>query len=194
MNKAKKNVLILCMLLMCLVSGVEAATVKVVSLDDFSTAEPKPSFKVQLVETKELKDGTIVEAGTIVAGSVIKIQNANRGKRDAYFEILPASVTYQDKTTYITNPNCKMKVVEYSPKDPQEIVESAAKGAVGFIFKGASQGISFVQGVAQAQEGERMKSGLTKMYKDSPLSYIEYGSELNIKTGDILMLKIKTLR
>ncbi len=169
----------------------QAKSIRVISLEDFSTASPSDTYKVQIIEREELKDGTVLEAGTILIGDVIKVENAKRGKRDAYFEFIPTSYISNMTTQKIEDTKYYAKVVGYAPIDKQAIAESAAKSAVGFFFKGVSQGISFVQGVAQAEDGSRIKSGLVKIYKDSPLTYIEEGSELNVKPGDLIVLIFK---
>ncbi len=189
----KKILLILTCLFFFIGNAANAKSVRVIALEDFSTLNPSETYKVQLLEKEELKDGTIFEAGTIINGQVIKIKNAKRGKRNAYFEFVPTSYTYNHETKTINTPQYYAKVVGYAPVDTKKIVESAAKSTVGFFFKGASQGISFIQGVAQADEGERIKSGFTQMYLDSPLTYIEEGAELEVNIGDLIVLIFKRL-
>lgn len=189
----KKIILLVICFIFFLGTTAQAKSIRVISLEDFSTASPSDIYKVQVLEREELKDGTIVEAGTIITGEVVKVKNASRGKRNGYFEFIPISYTYDKVTHKIENPRYYAKVVGYAPMDKKEIVESAARGAVGFFFKGASQGISFVQGVAQAEDGSRIKSGLVQMYKDSPLTYIEEGKELQVKPGDLIVLILKKI-
>lgn len=188
-----KKILLLITLL-CISSTANAKTIRAVSLEEFSTIDPSPTYKVQIIEREEFKDGTVYEAGTIISGEVVKVKNATRGKRNGYFEFVPTDLTFNHKTNKIENPNMIAKAVGYAPIDTKDLVEKAALGAVGLMFKGASQGISFVQGIADAEDGNRLKSGFVNVYKNSPLTYIEEGSELNIKAGDLIVLKFKTLK
>ena len=190
----KKLLLILGCFMFFLGTSAHAKAFRVISLDNFSTENPSDSYRVQFLQSEHLKDGTVIEAGTILTGQVIKVKNAKIGKRNGYFEFIPTSYTYNHKTKEITDPKYYAKVVGYAPVDTKEIVETAAKGAVGFLFKGASQGISFVQGVANAEDGERLKSGLVKVYEDSPLAYIEEGSELQVNTGDLIVIILKKIK
>ncbi len=187
----KKFLLLLFSLIFMQNAQAFAVSVKAVSLDNFSTSDPKTSFCVQVLESKELQQDYLLRTGTIITGHITNIEHAKRGKRNAYFDFIPTAVTYQTKTNQISKPNYILRVVGYAPVDKKEMIESVAKGAAGFIVAGASQGISFVQGATQAEDGSRLKSGFVKMYKDSPLSYIEEGQELNVSKGDLLIIKFK---
>lgn len=190
----KKLLLIFASIIFFISSSAQAKSIRVISLEKFSTANPSPTYKVQVIEKEIFKDGTILEPGAIISGEVVKVKNAQRGKRNGYFVFLPTEIIMNNKTYKIRNPHISAKVVGYSPINPSNLIETAAKGAVGLIFKGASQGISFAQGVAQAENGNRLKSGFVNLYKDSPLAYIEEGAELNINAGDLIVLKFKHLK
>lgn len=190
----KKILFIFAFILFFLTSSVQAKTIKVISMSDFSTKNPLPTYEVKTLQLECFKDGTIIEEGTVISGQVVKVQSAQRGKRDGYFEFVPSSITYNGETKIIRNPISVARVIGYEPIEPQELVVSVAKKAAGFAVKGATQGISFVEGLVQAEDGERLKSGFMKVYKDSPLAYIEVGDELNVKAGDVLVLKFKKLK
>lgn len=177
-----------------LTSSVYAETIKVISLEKFSTENPSPTYTVKTVEREEFKNGTVIEAGTIISGKVIRVQQPQRGKRNGYFVFLPTSATYEGTTRTTEKPMVAAKVVGYRPIEPQKAAIYVARKATNLFFKGASIGIAFVEGVAQAEEGEKIKTGLVSAYKDSPLSYIEVGSDLNVEVGDMLILKFKKIR
>jgi hypothetical protein len=174
-------------------TAVLAETIKVEAMEDFSTATPSTNFRVKILDQCTLPGGTILCAGSILLGQVSDVEHAKRLKQDGYFEFVPTEVTIDGNVQKIENPTVILKVADYVPLNPKQIAGNVAKTAAGYAVKGATQGISFVQGVVQAQNGDRLKSGLTKVYKDSPLSYIEQGSELSVKVGDILILVVKEI-
>lgn len=171
----------------------KATTIKVVALENFSTEFPLESFNVQTIETERFKNGIVLEEGTILAGKVTKIEKPKRGRRDARFEFVPTHISYNGKTKTLKEPMFVAQVIGYTPIDTEKLVISAAKTTAGFFVKGISQGISFTQGLVEAEEGERLKSGFVRMYKDSPLSFIDVGDELKIDIGDVLLLKLRKI-
>ena len=185
-----KKFLIFLSVMLLLTSFAEAKSIKVLSLQNYSTENPSDTYKIQILENINDED-IFFQAGTVITGRVIKIQHAERLKRNAYFEFIPTSVAYDGESKSVINPDFTAKVIGYTPMSPTTLVFNVSKKTAGFFFKGVTQGISFVEGVATASEGERIKSGFVKMYKDSPLSYIEVGSELKVETGDVLLLKFK---
>lgn len=187
-----KKILLLIFTIFLFSSSVQAKTLKAEALDNFSPAYHKEVFRVKVIETQEIKKGLFIDDGTIICGQIITIKGPQRGKRDGYIEFIPIKVTYGNMN--IETPEFIARVTGYEPIDPQRLIINISKKAVGLIFHGATQGISFIEGAAKAKEGQRLKSGLFKIYKDSPLSYIEVGDELNVKTGDILTLKLKKNR
>lgn len=171
-----------------------AETIKAIALEDYSTAYPKKTFAIQLLETHIREDGTVINAATIVKTQVIKLKSPTRGKRDAYFEVVPVSYLYNKIETPVTNPVFKARVVESAPLDAKEAAKAIGKSAAGLLVKGASQGISLVEGMVNAEEGNRISSGLVQVYKDSPLAYVEKGQELEIHRGEAVTLKIYDLK
>lgn len=175
-------------------SAAYSQTTRVESLQNFSTKVPATVFKVKTLEDIELENSAILREGAIITGSVVHVSPAKRGKRNAYFEFVPTSVSTEKGTFLITTPRNIAKVVGYAPIDPDQIIGNVAKTAAGFILTGASQGISFIQGASEAKEGSKIKSGFAKVYKDSPLSYIEEGNDLLVKPGDVLTVKFKKIK
>lgn len=179
----------------CLISGrAYAKNVEAISLDVYSTLNPHSTYRVQLTESKEVVKGVYLPAGTIIIGEVINIKPPQRGKRDAYFEIIPNKIIYANEVTKIDNPTYYAKVIDYKPVKPKEVAVKAARTGAGLLVKGLTQGISFVQGATEADEGTRIKSGFQRMYEDSPLSYIEAGDEMLLQVGDMLTLKFKKMK
>lgn len=187
----KRIPLIFVFIIFLLTSSVQAKTFKVVALESFSTEYPQSTFNVQLTQQEILGRDLIFEEGTIISGKVIKVSKPKRGKRNAYFEFIPTIITFDGKSEKIIHSKLSAKVVGYRPINPEKIVIYAAKKATNLIFMGASVGISFAEGATQAKDGERIRDGIIKAYKDSPLSFIETGSELDIDAGDVIILKLK---
>lgn len=172
----------------------QAETIQAISLEGFSTESPKKSYSVQTIENVTFKDGHTIQQGTIINGNIIKVKHASRGKRNAYFEFVPTSYRFENEVTGIRNPSYKARVIDYAPLDPKSATLMLGKSAVGFFIPGATQGISFIQGVADAEDGDRLKSGFVQVYKDSPLSYVETGSEIKINPGDKVFIKTSAIK
>lgn len=190
----KKFLLVFVLISFLMPQSVQAKTIKVISLQNFSTAFPLEFYNVETLEEINLGNGIILQPGTIVAGKVIKIDKPKRGKINARFEFVPALISYKGAVQKIENPNYTAEIIGYRKIDPEQAAIYVAKKATNFIFLGASLGVSFVQGAMdEAREGERVKSGLIQVYKDTPLSFVEVGSDLNIETGDALKLKLKRI-
>lgn len=187
----KKILLTLACILFLTTSSAQAKTFKVVSLQCFSTNFPLETFNIETLQRMNLGHGIIIEPGTVVAGKVVKIIKPRRGKRNAYFEFVPVAMRYNGVITRIEHPYITADIVGYRTIDPKDAAVYAAKKATNLIFIGASVGVSFVEGSIKAEEGDRLKSGLKQTYKDTPLSLIEPGSELNIEVGDTLKFKIR---
>lgn len=190
----KKIFLTFTLTLFLLTSSVQAKTFKVVALESFSTEYPQQTFNVQVRQQEVFSKDLVIEEGTIISGRVVKISKPKRGKRNAYFIFVPTILTYEGKTENLEHLKLSAKVVGYRPVNPEKVVIYAAKKAADLAFKGASLGLSFAEGATQAKDGERIKSGIIKAYQDSPLSFIETGSELDIDTGDTLILKLKKVK
>lgn len=191
----KKFLVIIAFILLSPGSSVQAETVRVRALEKFSTERPSDTFRAEVIETEIFENGFILHQGSVISGKVVYVAPPKRGKRDAYFEFLPTSLTYEGITKTAKKPMAIAKVAAYSPVDTKKLVGKAVKTAANLFVKGVSLGISFAQGVAQADDGEnRFVSGVEKTYKDSPLSYIEVGDELNIDVGDELVLIIQKIR
>lgn len=191
----KKFLFVIVFILLFMGTNVQAETVRVRALEKFSTTNPSDTFTAEVVETEVFKNGFVLYSGSLISGKVVYVAPPKRGKRDAYFEFLPTSFTYKGVTKTTKRPMAIARVVAYSPIDTKKLAGKAVKTAASLFVKGASLGISFVQGVAQADEGEnRIVSGVERTYKDSPLSYVEVGDELNIDLGDELVLIVKKIR
>lgn len=196
----KKVLLILIILFFA--SGVQAKNLRVLSLKSFSTAQPSPTFEVQTIHKECLTQGIILEPGTIISGSVLRVEPPKVGKRNGYFEFIPTEFTYNGQCERLDHANVIARVLGYNPVKPSDLALNVTKNAASFFFKSVNgfikgaitSAIDFADGAIQAQDGQRLQSGMTKAYNDSLFSYIKPGEELIISTGDILTLKIKTIR
>lgn len=189
-----KKILIFLFIILYFASSVQAKTIKVISLKHFSTEFPSPTFQVQTIQKETITRGFTLEAGTIISGIVLKSESPKLGSRDGYFEFIPTTITSQGATYNITHATITAKVLGYKPVDPQKLIVNIAQKTANILLKGAITGLDFAQGAIEAQDGQRIKSGTMRAYKNSFLSYIEAGDALDIKRGDLIILKIKTAR
>lgn len=187
----KRFLLVIVFILFTMNSGVQAKTIKVVSLEHFSTEFPSEIYNVQTLEKIKLGKELTLERGTIIAGRVVKVESPKIFSRNAYFEFIPTLISYNGVLQKIENPKYVARIVGYRSIDAERAAICGAKMATNFLTMGASMGISFIQGLTEAEEGYRFKSGIMRTYKDSPLSFVGVGSELDIEVGDALKFKLK---
>ena len=84
-----------------------------------------------------------------------------------------------------------LSVEEIKKTPPKKIAKKAVSTVGNFFVAGFSYGVSFVDGVKQNKEDNRLKSGVKQVYDDSFLSYVEYGHEVEIKEGQEFYLVVK---
>lgn len=190
----KRVLLIFVFIFFLLSQGVQARTVKAMSIDAFSTAYPGQTYSVELLTNEKFKDGIVLEAGTILTGNVIQIQRPKYCKRNGNFEFVITSITYKGETQQIKHRSIVIQIVGYRPVDPVGVATYVGIRATNLLFMGASEGIAFVQGFTEGEDESRYKSGLIRMYKESPLAWVETGKDLDIHKGDLVKLKFKNIR
>ncbi|MGN0192445.1 MAG: hypothetical protein ACI4CY_02830 [Candidatus Gastranaerophilaceae bacterium] len=159
----------------------------------FSTAAPKKEFSVKLTESLLTNDEREFKEGTVIRGTVIKINNPTRGKRNATFEFVPCYYTYDGVTNEISNKDFSMKVKPYTKPDAKQTAMQVAETGAGVVANHfvpfLSQGLSFAKGIrTKANDDNRFKSGVIQVYKDSPVSYVEKGSHIKIRANDYVKL------
>lgn len=171
-----------------------AKSVKVQAVTEFNSLRPAATMKVITLERAEFKNGLVFEDGTLLNGEIIDVKQPKRAKLNASFKFKPVSYTYLGKTHKIEDPEFIAKYAEYKELDKAGLATSAATTAGGMLFHIPllSQGVSFVKGIWKNPENNRLKSGVVQVYKDSPLSYIEEGKDIEIKEDTMFILKFKS--
>lgn len=162
------------------------------SLENFSFIKEGSPVTLKILEGNEFKNGIIFEKGTVLNAKAAKMVDPKRGKRNGYLIIDPVSYTIPStgETRKIDDEYWVANVYGYKPFDVKNAVIGAGLFAGGMFVKGLGQVYYFGKGIIKPEDGEnRLKSGVKSVYKNSPLAYIEEGEELNIKTGDVLLLK-----
>lgn len=166
------------------------------AMDNFSTKSPEKSFQVMLIEDATL-NGVYMIKGDLLNCTLQKITDPTRAKRDAKIFFNLESYT-DNKGTHEITPKMTAKYaktilsVEEAKKIPPKTVAKKTVSTVGnFFVQGFSYGVSFVDGVKENEENNRLKSGAKQVYKDSFLSYVEFGHEVEIQEGDEFYLIVK---
>lgn len=179
--------------LMFLMSPAFAASKTVVQcLNSFSTNNPSAYFSAKVLKEMEYKNGIYLKENSIIRAKVVKVVEAKRAKRDAYFVVKPLSYTDPTvgKTYNIQNLPVEAKVVGYKPFDAKETAKKAGIGVANFFVQGFSTVYHFGDGFIHPTSGKgRFKSGVQNAYDNSILSYIEEGNALKVNSGDSLALK-----
>lgn len=171
-----------------------AQSVKVSALTEFNSLRPAKTMKVITLQKAEFNNGLIFEDGTVINGEIIDVKQPKRGKLNASFKFKPTSYTYNGKTIKIEDEEFIAKYSEYKELDKAGLATSAATTAGSMIFHIPllSEGVSFVKGFWKNPENNRLKSAGIQVYKDSPLSYIEEGKDIEIKENTMFILKFKS--
>lgn len=193
----KKLVLTL-ICLFCQFSICNAANyLKVTAMEDFDTASPKETFNVQLREDGFLGQYSL-GVNSILHCQVLQIVDPKRGKCDASFFIKPLTFTENGQVKTIEEEMYgKYTTVVLSKEEIKKLpygkmVKNGALMVGSYFVKGLSIGVSFVEGFAKNEKDNRFKSGVANAYEESPISLVEKGDELEIKTGDDFYFVFKT--
>lgn len=188
------------MLLFFTAIAVQAETVTGIAYFPFSTEKPTTTFCVKLNQPVALSETVDAKENDYLYGNVVKVVDGQRGKRMGYFEFNPTYLANgHGLEQTLTDKTLRVKVSFYKPFDPKaaakNLAENGAETAASMILKipMLSQGVSFIKGVANPDEesSNRITSGFKKVYKDSPLSYMEKGEPLIIQKGQEVKLNFK---
>lgn len=194
----KNKLLLLILSLFIALSGVRAETSKVhvTMVGEFDTANPSQKLDVRVIEGSIL-GSHVLKTGDIIHCNVVKVTDPKRGKRSATFAVCPTSITSNDETIPI-NENYYGKYAariisteELKNVDKVEVGKKAVLTVGNHFVKGLKTGVTLAEGMIENEDGNRIKSGVKKVYKDSPLSYIEKGQELDLESGDTFYLIFK---
>ncbi len=188
----KKIILSIGLAVFLCVSPAWAERLHVQSLSSFSTLEPPQYMVFKALNAIELSSDVKLWGGYVVKAKISEIIPPKRLKRDASFRIIPVAYIDLDGNEYSINEEF---VGKYSPKfelDKGELAKNAALSVGNYFFKGLSLGYHAVEGVVKNEEGNRAKSSVVSVYKNSPLSYVENGEQLEIKDGDLFSFTFKT--
>lgn len=164
-----------------------AKTVGVESLSEFSTANPPKSISVKLVESLELTNGVMLNAGDEIQGELVDVKSPKRLKRDAGFSFKPKS--YIDTEGKMYNIENDIIASYTEPVDKGNLAKNAALGVGSFFVKGLSLGYAAVEGAVKNDEDNRLKSSAVSVYESSPLSYVNKGEDIKIEKSQIFYLK-----
>ena len=190
--------ILLTLICLCQISACFAANyLKVTAMEDFSTDSPKKTFNVRLRE-----EGTLgkyeLPTNSILHCQVLQVVDPKRGKRNAVFFVKPLTYTQGNQTLKIQEEMYgKYTTVVLSKEEIKKLpygkmIKNGALMVGSYFVKGLSIGVAFVEGVAKNEQDNRLKSGVTNAYEESPISLVEKGEQLDIKTGDDFYFVFKT--
>ena len=185
----KRFLLTIICILMQITSVYAASQLHVVSMQEFKTDKPTSEIKVQVIDNATVGKYNF-QTDTILNCKVLHIVAPKRGKRNATFFVQPISYIEDSKKIDIMEEmygkysKFVLSKEELKKIPPFTVMKKAALMVGNFFVKGISIAYSFAEGVIKNENNNRIKSGVVNAYEESPLSYIEEGIELDIKTGD----------
>ncbi len=186
----KKNLYLLVLIFGLLCQPVLAKTVAVEALNDFSTENPSARMSIKILEDLAIDDNVVFSEGTVVDGKVVDVTDPKRLKRDATFTFVPLSYVDKNGKTIDVKGYYPAKYTTKISKG--ELAKNVGLGVGNFFVKGLSLGYSAVEGAVKNEKDNRFKSSVTEVYKDSPLSYVEKGTELVIEKNQMFYLNFKS--
>ena len=196
MRKIKKRIFIFIFTFLLTLSGVYASDkVHVSILEEFNTANPASSIDVVVLEDTAIGSNMLKE-NDVLHCKITKVTDPKRGKRSASFSVYPVSYTSNGEVNKINGSfygKYTSKIVSEKIKniDPKKVGTKAAKTVGNHFIKGVAPAISLAEGMIKNEDGNRIESGVKQVYKDSPLSFVEKGEELDLKEGTNFYLIFK---
>ena len=169
--------------------------IQVTILKNFSGSEPYKKVEIKTENEYFTNDGILFEKDSIIRGKVIEIRDAKRAKTDAYFICKIEEYTKPsqcNKIERLDNPLIAQSE-RYIKGEKLKTIESVSTTTASFLspIPGISAGYYLLKGMIKKEENEnRIKSGLHSVYNNSIISYVEKGANLNLKSGDLLYLKL----
>ena len=194
----KNKILLATLSMFITLLSANAATdnIHVTMVGEFDTANPAKTINVRVIESGVLGN-YLLKTGDILHCNVIKVTDPKRGKRKASFVVCPTSFTSEGTTTVIKESfygkyaDKVLSKEELKNVDAMQVGKKAAVTVGNHFVKGIAPAVSLAEGMIKNEEGNRIESGVKKVYKDSPLSYVEKGEELELETGESFYLKFK---
>ncbi len=186
----------LSLILTMTVANATSDTIHVSIVGEFNTAHPAQKIDVRVVENGTLGAHNL-KTGDILHCNIVKVTDPKRGKRSATFAVCPTSYTSDGETTKIDENYYGKYAEKVLSKEELKNVDKVKVGkkavlTVGNHFvKGLTAGVTLAEGMIENEEGNRIESGVKKVYKESPLSYVEKGGELNLEEGKQFYLVFK---
>lgn len=187
---------IIAMVMTLSVANAASDKIHVKAVENFNTENPLQSIDVCVIEDSML-GMHILKSGDILHCNVIKVTDPKRGKRSASFAVCPTSYTSENNVIEIEESYYGKYAAKVMSKEELKNIDKLKVGkkavlTVGNHFvKGLTTGVTLAEGMIENKEGNRIESGVKKVYKNSALSYVEKGQELQINSGDQFYLIFK---
>ena len=193
----KKILLTVCALFLTFTAATAASDkIHVTMVGEFNTANPSQNIDVRVIEDGILGH-YLLRKGDIIHCNIVKVTDPKRGKRSASFAVCPTSYTSEGNTVtikenYYGNYSARILSKEELKKvDAMKVGKKAALTVGNHFVKGLTAGVTLAEGMIENEEGNPIESGVKKVYKESPLSYVEKGQELSLDSDDSFYLIFK---
>ncbi len=178
-------------LLLLITSPVFAKNVKVEAQSDFSTENPPDVWSVKIVEGFTTKGGYPVYSGSVIKGRIENVKDPKRLKRNANFTFVPTDYyDYNTKQWFKVENEIEAKYSSLSDVNAKSIAKSGATVVGNKLLDGFfGPGVALVEGAVKNEQGNRAKSAVVSVYESTPLSYANKGCEIEIKQGQVFVMK-----
>jgi hypothetical protein len=181
------GLILLCFTFVCI--PVEAKTVIVEALNEYSSANPSQDYSLKLYEELKIDKDTVLEEGSVITGHFSHVIEPKRMKKNAYFVFIPDSYTIPsqgDRVVKVTT--TKEAKLMYSKKCGAPSGKKVATATGSYLLRHSIPGlgmiINFSDGIIHPQEGEsRLHSGGRYVAESWPFCYAMKGKEVIIAKG-----------
>lgn len=169
---------------------VFAKTIPVQATAGFSTENPTENMTVIALDDLYLdKENILFHSGCTIYGKVVDVKSPKRLKRDAGFGIVVEK--YQDKNGVLKEIPYECSAKFTTEIDKKLMAKKAALSVGNHFVEGLSMGYHAIEGAIKNENDNRLKSSVTSVYENSPLSLVKKGEDIYINKGDIFFLNFK---
>ena len=192
------RVLLALLLILMNCSVAHAKKVKIESHSVINCEHESTEFNGIILKNVKFRSGLEFKKDEILSTHIVKVVPARWGKRNAYIVVQPVSIGELPLEEYnLEGKTTSIKVIDKSnakaelKNKAKETGINTAKKITNKVLPGSEQILDFSRGLIKPEEGKtRLQSATSNLLDDMPTKHLKKGADLNIESGDKMVLKI----